>query len=385
MKRWLALLIGLAMVAAACGTDDAATTTTAAAAGGTDTTATAAVVEGIDACQPGQTDGDLNFYNWAEYIDPEMITQFEEEVGIDVIYTEYESNEQMLAQVEAGAASYDLVVPSDYMVDTMILEDLLVKLNKSALTNLGNLDPAFVDLPFDPTSDYSVPYQWGTTGIGLNVATVGDVEPSWALIFDPAVAGEYDGRISMLDDPLEAMVAALHYLGYTLEEVIAENNLDAIAEAEAVLTETNGRVAKYDSVNFGDDLVNGEVDIAHGWSGGFFFSFFEAENPDDYAYVIPKEGGVRWVDNMSIPVTVEHPCSALTMMDWLLDAENGANLTNWVYYASPNKAAEEFIDPEILGDPAIYPTGTALENLEFIPQTGELGLALQDAFLRSKG
>ena len=189
----------------------------------------------------------------------------------------------------------------------------------------------------------------------------------------------------MLDDPLEAMVAALHYLGYTLEEVIADNNLDAIAEAEAVLTETNGRVAKYDSVNFGDDLVNGEVDIAHGWSGGFFFSFFEAENPDDYVYVIPKEGGVRWVDNMSIPVTVEHPCSALTMMDWLLDAENGANLTNWVYYASPNKASEEFIDPEILGDPAIYPTGTALENLEFIPQTGELGLALQDAFLRSKG
>ena len=180
-------------------------------------------------------------------------------------------------------------------------------------------------------------------------------------------------------------MAALHYLGYTLEDVIADNNLDAIAEAEAVLTEANARVAKYDSVNFGDDLVNGEVDIAHGWSGGFFFSFAEVDNPDDYAYIIPKEGGVRWVDNLAIPVTVEHPCSALAMIDFLLDAENGAQLTNWNYYGSPNKASEEFILPEILDDPAIYPTGEALENLEFIPQTGELGLELQDAFLRSKG
>ena len=383
MKRWTILLLVLAMTAAACGGTDPADTTASAGGVGSDTTMAEAT--GIDACAPGETDGDLNFYNWAEYIDPDLITAFETESGISVEYTEYESNEQMLAQVEAGAAPYDLVVPSDYMVDTMLAEGLLVKLNKSALSNLGNLDPAFVNLPFDPTSDYSVPYQWGTTGIGINTATLGDVDPSWDLIFNPAVADQYEGRISMLDDPLEAMVAALHYLGYTLEEVIADNNLDAIAEAEAVLTEANARVAKYDSVNFGDDLVNGEVDIAHGWSGGFFFSFAEVDNPDDYAYIIPKEGGVRWVDNPAIPVTVEHPCSALAMIDFLLDAENGAQLTNWNYYGSPNQASEEFILPEILDDPAIYPTGDALENLEFIPQTGELGLELQDAFLRSKG
>ena len=383
MKRWTILLLVLAMTAAACGSADTSDTTAAVGGVGSDTTAGEAV--GIDACAPGETDGDLNFYNWAEYIDPDLITAFEAETGISVEYTEYESNEGMLAQVEAGAAPYDLVVPSDYMVDTMLAEGLLVKLNKSALSNLGNLDPAFVNLPFDPTSDYSVPYQWGTTGIGINTATLGDVDPSWDLIFNPEVADQYQGRISMLDDPLEAMVAALHYLGYTLEDVIADNNLDAIAEAEAVLTEANARVAKYDSVNFGDDLVNGEVDIAHGWSGGFFFSFAEVDNPDDYAYIIPKEGGVRWVDNLAIPVTVEHPCSALAMIDFLLDAENGAQLTNWNYYGSPNKASEEFILPEILDDPAIYPTGEALENLEFIPQTGELGLELQDAFLRSKG
>ncbi len=367
MKRLLMVLLALALVAAACGGDDEA--------GGVST----------EQCEPGDTDGDLIFYNWAEYIDPELVDAFEAEYGISVEYTEYESNEEMLAQVEAGAATYDLVVPSDYMVDTMIQENLLVELNTDALTNIGNLDPAFTNLPFDEEGKYSVPYQWGTTGIAVNTAAIGeDFDPSWALLFDPAVADQYQGRISLLDDPLEAMVAALHYAGYTLEEVIETNNMDAIAEAEAILTEANARVAKYDSVNFGDDLVNGEVDIAHGWSGGFFAAFAEADNADDLVYVIPKEGGVRWVDNMSIPVTAEHPCSALTMIDFLLDAENGATLTNWVYYASPNKASEPFILPEILEDPAIYPTGDALENLEFIPQTGEFGLELQDAFIRSK-
>ena len=372
------LIMVLALVAAACG-DTTDETDTGTDTGG-DTAAT-----GIDACEVGQTDGDLNFYNWAEYIDPEMIDEFEAEFGIEVIYSEYESNEAMLAQVEAGAASYDLVVPSDYMVDTMTGEDLLMKLNKDALPNLVNLDPTFTGLPYDPDGDFSVPYQWGTTGIGVNAAVLGDFEPSWGLIFDPEIADAYSGRISVLDDSFEAMAAALHYLGYSLNEVVETNNLDAIAEAEAVLTATNERVAKYDSVNFGDDLVNGEVDIAHGWSGGFALAFFEAENFDDYVYVIPSEGGIRWVDTMAIPVTVQHPCSALTMINWLLDAQHGADLTNWVYYASPNLAAEEFIDPEILDDPGIYPRGATLENLEFIPQTGEIGLELQDAFLRSKG
>lgn len=366
MKRWALLLLVLAVAAAACGSDSAAVTT--------------------DDCEAGVTDGDLSFYNWAEYIDPDLIDAFEAEYGISVEYTEYESNEEMLAQVEAGAAVYDLIVPSDYMVDTMIAEDLLVKINKDAVANLGNLDPAFTGLPFDAEGDFSVPYQWGTTGIAVNVAVLGeDFTPSWGLIFDEAISAQYEGRISMLDDPLEAMVAALHYNGYTLAEVIENNDLDAIAEAEATLTAANARVAKYDSVNYGDDLVNGEVDIAHGWSGGFFFSFAEVDNPEDYVYIIPEEGGVRWVDNLSIPVTAEHPCSALAMIDWLLDAENGATLTNWNYYGSPNLAAEEFILAEILEDPAIYPTGAALDGLEFIPQTGDLGLELQDAFSRSKG
>lgn len=366
MKKWTALIMTLAVALAACGSDGA-------------------TVSAAD-CEAGETDGDLSFYNWAEYIDPDLITAFEAEAGIAVEYTEYESNEEMLAQIDAGAAVYDLIVPSDYMVATMIAEELLVPLNADALPNLANLDPDFKNLPFDPAAEYSVPYQWGTTGIGVNVANIGDdFDPSWALIFDPEVAAQYEGRIGMLDDAPEAMSAAFRYLGYTIAEVIEDENLEAIAEAEAVLTAANELVTKYDSVNFADDLVNGELDVSHGWSGGMVFALDEAENPDDFVYFIPKEGGVRWVDNLAIPVTAEHPCSASAMINFLMDAENGAQLTNWNYYPSPNAASLDFIDQEVLDNPAIYPPAEDISRLEFIPQMGDLGLEVSDAFARSKG
>ncbi len=365
MRRWIAVVALMGLVVTACG-------------GGDDSAVD------VSGCEPGATDGDLVFYNWAEYIDPDLIDAFEAQYGINVEYTEYASNEEMLAQVEAGAAAYDLVVPSDYMVDTMRQEGLLVELNMDAIPNRVNVDPDFLNLPFDPEGKFHLPYQWGTTGIAVNTAVVGEDFPrSWELIFAPEWTTQYN--VSLLDDAPETVLAALHYRGYTLEQVVADNDVDKIREAEEVLSTANENVLKYDSINFGDDLITGEVDIAHGWSGGFFTAFFEAENPDDYVYFIPEEGGTSWVDTMAIPVTAEHPCSAHTMINFLLDAENGAQLTNWTYYASPNAAAEAFILPEILEDEGIYPGGIAADNLEFIPQTGEMGLEIQDAFTRSKG
>ena len=155
-KRWLILTMMFALIAAACGGSDATVDTAA--------------------CGVGETDGDLSFYNWAEYIDPDLITAFEAEYGIDVEYTEYESNEQMLAQIEAGAAVYDLVVPSDYMVDTMRQENLLVELNFDAIPNAANIAPEWDKPPYDPDGKYSIPYQWGTTGIGISYDALGDQE-----------------------------------------------------------------------------------------------------------------------------------------------------------------------------------------------------------------
>lgn len=368
--KWIrlpALLLALALVAAACSSDDGSAID-------------------VSGCEVGETDGDLSFYNWTEYIDPELLTAFEEEYGIEVQYTEYESNEAMLAQVEAGGAVYDLVVPSDYMVHAMRVEELLVPLNYDAIPNFANVADLFVDPSYDPDNTYSVPYQWGTTGLAMSWDTLDALggEATWAVIFDPEVSAPYAGRISMLDDAPEAITAALKYLGYSVVDVVETQNEDAVREAGALVAEAKDRLQKFDSVNFGDDLVNGEVDIAHGWSGGFFLSFDEADAWEDYGFFIPKEGGVVWTDNLSIPVTAEHPCSAHTMINFLLDAENGAQLTNWTFYGSPNEAAEAFILPEILEDEAIYPPDDVMAKLEFIPQGGDISLLIQDEYARAK-
>ncbi len=363
----LALLIVLTLMAAAC------------------TTTEEAAVNGDD-CKVGETDGDLSFYNWTEYIDPDLLTQFEDEYGIKVQYSEYESNEAMLAKVDAGGAVYDLVVPSDYMVHSMRVENLLVPLNYDAIPNMANVDAFFKNPPFDPDNTYSVPYQWGTTGMAMSWDTLDAIggEATWAAVFDPGMSAPYAGRISMLDDAPEAITAALKYLGYSINDVVTSNNEAAVSEAADLLIATKERLQKFDSVNFGDDLVNGEVDIAHGWSGGFFFSFDEADAWEDYGYFIPKEGGVVWTDNLAIPVTAEHPCSAHAMINFILDAQNGAQLTNWTFYGSPNKAAEAYINPDILEDPGVYPPAEVMAKLEFIPQGGDISLFIQDEFARAK-
>ncbi len=390
---WMAAMVGLAgLLAAACGDDESDTPalTEAPAANeapaATEAPATTAAPTGAAACAPGETDGDLAFYNWAEYIDDELLAAFEAETGINVEYTTYESNEEMLTKVESGAAIYDLVVPSDYMVDTMRRDGLLLELNYDAIPNAANIGPEWDNPPFDPEHKYHVAYQWGTTGIGMSYEVLDLLggEPTWAVIFDPATAALVPGSISMLDDAPETVAAALKYLGYSIEDVINNQNEDAIQEAGDLLRATNDRLLKYDSVTFGDDLVNGEVDVAHGWSGGFFLSFFEADAYDDYVYTIPAEGGVRWVDNMAIPHNADNICSAHAMINFLTDAQNGATLTNWTYYGSPNAAATPYILDEILEDPGIYPPSEVMARLELIPHAGDLALMIQDMHSQAK-
>ena len=390
-----AAIVGIAgLLAAACGDDEPDTTATAdapattASAAEEPATTAAAVTEatGAAACGPGETDGDLAFYNWAEYIDDELLAAFEAETGIDVEYTTYESNEEMLTKVESGAAIFDLVVPSDYMVDTMRREDLLLELNFDAIPNAANIGPEFANPPFDPEHKYSVAYQWGTTGIGMTAEMLEVLggESTWAVIFDPETAALVPGGISMLDDAPETVGAALKYLGYSIEDVINNQNEEALREAGELLRATNDRLLKYDSVTFGDDLVNGEVDVAHGWSGGFFLSIFEADAYETHVYTIPAEGGVRWVDNMAIPHNADNVCSAHAMINFLTDAQNGATLTNWTYYGSPNAASTPFILEEILEDPGIYPPPEVAARLELIPHAGDLALLIQDMHSQAK-
>ncbi len=369
--RHLALLVVLLLVMAACADDEGSTTT---AGGGGDTTTSVASA----GCTAEQIDGDLNFYNWSEYIDPELITEFESTYNTDVVETFYESNEAMLAQIQAGVV-YDLIVPSDYMISIMTTDGLLYPLDKDAIPNLANLDPQFVNPPYDPTSEFSVPYQWGTTGLGVDLAVLGeDFEESWGLIFDPDMNAGMP--VSMLNDARETMGAALKYLGYSLNSTSEAE----VQEAADLISAARESIIKFDSDQYTDDLVNGEVAISHGYNGNFFLTFDEIDGWDDYYYFMPQEGGTVWVDNMAIPTDAEHPCTAQTFINFILDAEKGAQLTNWNFYASPNAAAEEFIDPEILEDTAIFPDDVTMERLEFIENTGAFELNFQNFFTEAK-
>lgn len=305
---------------------------------------------------------ELHLYNWFEYIDPEVFTAFEEEYGVKVIEDTFSSNEELLAKLQAGATGYDLIVPSDYIVEIMIEEGLLTELDHENIPNLANLSDLFSAPPYDPELMYCVPYQWGTTGIGYNSD---EVEPdSWAYIFDPAIASDYEGQITMLNDSRESIGAALKYLGYSLNST----NEAELEEAKQLLINIKPYLYSYDSDQFEDLIAGDEVIYGHGWSGDYFAA---AEEDERIWYIIPEEGGVVWADNLCIPKTSKNPSTAELFINFTLRPEIAAQITNFTWFGSPVEAANEFIDPEILEEPAIYPPPDVMAKLEWIEDIGD--------------
>ena len=347
---------------------------------GGDGEAAAPAGDGPD-CAVDEVDGDLFLYNWAEYIDPDLLTAFGEQYGVSVTEDTYDSNEAMQPIISAGNSGYDVIVPSDYMVSILIANGDILPLNKEAIPNYSNLADEFASgLPYDPEGAYVAPYQWGTTGLGVDKAVIGEDFPrSWALVFDQATGDELGigDSISLLNDPRETLGAALKYLGYSLNST-SEEELNEAKELVA-----NARVQAFDSDGYDENLAVGQTIVAHGYSGNFFVQFDEADDPSQYEYFVPDEGGTRWVDNMAVVHDAPHPCTAHAFINFILDADNGAALTNWNFYASPNEAAEASILPEILEDPAIYPED--LSKLEFISDTGDYEINFSDAFIEAKG
>jgi spermidine/putrescine-binding protein len=310
----------------------------------------------------------LNFYNWSDYIEPEIYAKFEEEYGIKVVEDNYGSNEDLLAKLQGGATGYDVIVPSDYMVSTMIELEMIAELPKDQLTNLGNLDPSFTDPPYDPGMKHCVPYFWGTTGIGFNWNDWDEAPNSWEYLFNPESAAEFSGRISLLDDTREVLGAALIYLGYS-PNTTSEAELN---QAKDVILAIKPYVSAFDSDTYEDNMVTGENALVLGWSGDVFTAQVEDENID---YVIPKEGAVKWTDNLCItrdaaadPARLE---AALLWIDFLNRPEIAAMNTNYVWYASPNAAATDQIDPEILAYEAVYPDDETFARLHWLENVGD--------------
>lgn len=332
-------------------------------------------------CEPDQTDGPLRLFNWAEYIDEEQVAEFAQEYGIEYSIDAFESNESMQALVAAGNSNFDLVVPSDYMVGIMIAGGHLLPLDHDALPNLSNLTEDFTDPLFDPGLAHSVPYQWGYTGIAVNRAVLGDDFPrSWSLLFGPE-AEQYAGRISVLNDAREALGAALKYLGYSVNTT-DQGELD---EASALLADAKQNILAFETDSADDFLISGETVIAHSYSGTVFVAALESENPEDFEFFVPEEGSVRWTDNFAIPFDAPHPCTAHTFINWMLQGEQHARLTNWNAYGSPNEASLELLDPGVADAVSSDRLAGSPDLIEGLLDTGDFEIQFSDAFVRAKG
>jgi spermidine/putrescine transport system permease protein len=301
----------------------------------------------------------LNLYIWSNYIAPETLRRFEERHGVRVNLDLYDTNEALLAKVQAGNVDYDVLCPSNYSIQILLAQGLLRPLDHSRLPHLTNLDPAFVDRPHDPGNRYSVPYFWGTAGIAYRKSRVGTVD-SWAALWDP----RYRGRILMLDDARETFGAALKRLGKSL------NTTDpaTLAEAQRLLAEQKPLVRAYNSSNFEDVLLSGDVWLAQGWNGQFARAM---EQDPDIAYVIPKEGSSLFLDSLVIPAGAPHPELAHAFLDFVLEAEVAAEICRTMRYSSPNRAALALLPEAVRSQPAIFPPPDVLSRTELIEDLGE--------------
>lgn len=337
-----------------------------------------------------QLASELSVFNWADYIDEEILTDYEAEYGVQIIYDTFASNEDLLAKLQAGATGYDVIFPSDYMVAQMIELGLLAEIDAEQLSNWDNITDDFKNAPFDPNNQHCVPYQWGTTGIAYRAgnAFFEENEPtSWAYLFEPDMLAQYaDEGVNVLNDQRELIGAALIYLGYSVNETDEAR----LAEARDIILAAKEYYKTFNSEDYDDALlVPDEVVLSHAWSGDAAAAYYETYDDEtedgNWYYAIPSEGAVKWLDNICITAASERYDTALHFMNYLLDAEVGAKITNYTYYASPNQAAEEYILEEILEDESIYPPEDVQEKLEWIEEVGDAIFTWDEMWTAIKG
>lgn len=320
-----------------------------------------------------QAAGEVRIYNWSDYIAPDTLEAFTEATGIAVVYDVYDSNEVLDAALLAGRSGYDVVVPSNHYLTRQISAGVFQELDHDRLPNMANLNPDLMDdLEFvDPGSRYSIPYMWGTNGIGYNedrvLEILGDDAPvdSWALLFDPEVTTalrEGGCGISMLDSGDEMLSPAMAYLGLS---PLSEESADLEAAGDLIAA-VRDNITYFHSSRYITDLANGDICVAAGYSGDVFQAADRAEEAGrDFTirYSIPKEGAALWFDMMAIPADAPNPENAHAFINFILEPEVAAAITEYVVYANPNLAANDFLDAEILEDRAIYPDQAVMDNL----------------------
>ncbi|MBN8279646.1 MAG: polyamine ABC transporter substrate-binding protein [Gammaproteobacteria bacterium] len=305
----------------------------------------------------------VNVYNWSDYIDPTVIDDFQKETGITVKYDVFDSNEVLETKLLAGSTGYDIVVPSASFLERQVKAGVFQTLDKSRLPNLKNLDAEITQRValHDPGNEHSVNYLWGTSGVGYNEGKILAALPdapvdSFAMFYDPAVVSKFkDCGVAILDAPSEVVGTVLIYLG---KEANSEDPAD-LAAAEKVLTSIRPYIKYINSSKYIEDLANGEICLALGWSGDVLQArdrAAEAGNNVTIKYRIPREGAVMFFDMLAIPADAKHVKNAHLFIDYLMRPEVAAKNSNFVNYANSNAASFDMVNEDIRTDPGIYPT-----------------------------
>ncbi len=314
---------------------------------------------------------ELHVLTWANYVPDEIVKEFEKASETTVRVSTFDTNESLYEKLKDAAVRCDVCVPSDYMVATLIEEEYIAPLDTKRVPHAKHLDKRFLGLYFDPTNKYSLPFLWGTAGIGFNKQHVPSVE-SWTVLFNPAHAG----KISMLDDARECFAVALKSLGRSVNET----EPTWLNQATEVLEKQQPLVARYESEDFVELLRSGNVIFAHGYSGEL--AKLAAQEPEKFGYVIPKEGGTVAVDNLCLAKKASNVVGAHAFINFLLQPEVAARIVNKTGYASANEAAKSGIDPAILANRSVYPDKETLQRCEYIKELGESGGLLGESGTR---
>ena len=303
----------------------------------------------------GPIEKELHIYNWSDYIAENTVPNFQKEFGVKVTYDTYESNEEMVAKLQAGATGYDIVVPSGYIIPVMVATDLIAPINKKYIPNFKNVSPIFQNLPSDPGNKYTVPWQWGTSGIAYRTDKVKAPVDSWAVFHDP----QYRKKMTMMDDGREVIGAFLRFRGHSLNST----NPAELAQAKADSTTAKKQLKAYISAPVKAQLISGDVWVSQLWNGDTTQA--KAEQPK-LGYVIPKEGCTIWGDSMCIPKSAPNKRAAHEWMNYILRPEVGAALSEATGYGTPNAEAAK-----VMKTPVPYPTEDELKRLEYQVDLGK--------------
>jgi len=311
----------------------------------------------------------LNFYNWDTYIGEHTLADFEKATGIETKMDLYADNDELFAKLKAGNPGYDAIVPTNDTLERMIKADMVIELDHSKIPNMVNIDEPFKDATFDPGRKHSIPYMWGTLGIGYRKSKVdASAVDSWKLLLD---SDQLAGRISLLGDAANNIGVSLKYLGYSFNST----NMDELKKAEALLIKQKKNIKVFANDNGQDLLAAGEVDACMEWNGDIKQVMSEDV---DLNYVVPTEGSLMWQDTVAIPKGAPHPDNAHKFLNFILDAEVGKDIATTIQYATTNAAAKKLMPKEYLEHPAIFPSAEIIAKCEPALYLGEDATRVRD-------